>query len=78
MYTRVLQARWTWLLLINVRRDKEGKGGWGEHRAALLELIVALFYMVLLHEKQDRITEDVLCCEEALWARCEVVTDARD
>ena len=26
MYLRMLQARWKWLLLINARRDKEGKG----------------------------------------------------
>ena len=38
MYARVLQACWTWLLLIGARRDKEGKGGWEERYAALLEL----------------------------------------
>jgi hypothetical protein len=78
MCVRVLQARWTWLLLIDTQRDKEGKGSWEERHTALLELAVALFYMALLHEKQDRIDEAVVCCKEALRARHEVVPNARD
>ena len=29
----------------------EGNGGWEERHTALLELVVALFYMALLHKK---------------------------
>ena len=35
-------------------------------------------YTALLRKKQDRITEAVVCCKEALQARCEVFPDARD
>ena len=48
---RALQAHWTCLLLIDAGRDKEGKGGWEERHAALMELVVTLFYMALLREK---------------------------
>jgi hypothetical protein len=41
---RVLQARWTWLLSIDAQRDKEGKGGWEERHAALLELVMVLMF----------------------------------
>jgi hypothetical protein len=78
MCARALQACWTCLLLIDAGRDKEGKGGWEERYAALLELAVTLFYTALLREKQDRIAEAVVCCEETLRARREVVPDARD
>jgi len=44
VYARVLQARWTWLLSIDARRNKEGKGGWEEHHAALLELVMVLMF----------------------------------
>ena len=40
MYVRALQTCRTCLLLIDVGRDKEGKGGWEERHAALLELVV--------------------------------------
>ena len=55
-----------------------GKGGWEERHAALLELVVALFYTTLLREKQDRIAEAVVCCKETLRSRHDVVPDARD
>ena len=60
MCAQALQARRTCLLLIDVRRDKEGKGGWEERHAALLELAVALFCTGLLREKQDRIAKAVV------------------
>jgi hypothetical protein len=41
-------------------------------------LVVALFYMALLREKQDQIAETVVCCKESLRARHEVVPDACD
>jgi hypothetical protein len=76
MCARALQARWTCLLLMDAGRDEEGKGGWEERYAALLELAVTLFHAALLREKQDRIAEAVVCCEETLRARREVVPDA--
>ena len=56
----------------------EGKGGWEERHAALLELSVTLFYTALLRKKQDLIAEAVLCCEEALRTRRNVVPNARN
>ena len=44
MCAQALQARRTCLLLIDVRRDKEGKGGWEERHAALLELVMVLMF----------------------------------
>ena len=41
-------------------------------------MLVTLFNTMVLREKQDRIAEAVLCCEEALRTRREVVPDARD
>ena len=39
---------------------------------------MTLFYTTLLCEKQDQISEAVLCCKEALRTRREVVHNARD
>ena len=39
---------------------------------------MTLFDTKLLREKQDRITEAVLYCEEALWTRSEAVPNARN
>ena len=71
MHARMLHARRTCLLLINAERDKEGRGGWKERHAALLELVVtlsctALLCTALLCKKQDRIAKAVVCYEEAL------------
>ena len=78
MYAWALQACRTCLLLIDVGRDKEGKGGWEERHTALLELAVSLFCTALLREKQERITKAVVCCGEALRAWREVVPDTWD
>ena len=45
---------------------------------ALLELVVTLFCMALFHKKHDRIDKVVVCYDEALQARHEVVPGIRD
>ena len=66
MHARLLLARQTCLLLNDAGRDKEGKGGWKERHAALLELVVTLFCTALLSEKQDRIAVTYVLCKEIL------------
>ena len=44
MHARLLLARQTCLLLNDAGRDKEGKGGWKERHAALLELVMVLMF----------------------------------
>ena len=56
------------MLLIEPGRNTEGKGGWEDCHAALLQLAVTLFCTALLREKQDRIAKAVVCYKEALWA----------
>ena len=67
MCARAIQTCRMCLLLIDAKRNMEGKGGWEERHVALLELLVTLFPTALLREKQDRIAKAVACCEEALW-----------
>ena len=45
---------------------------------ALLELQVMLFYKTLLRKKQDRIVMAMMCCEEALQTRHEVIPNTGD
>ena len=80
MYVGAMQACRTYLLLIDVKRDMERKGGigWEERHVALLKLLVALFHTALLRKKQDQIAQAVLCCKEDLWARRKVVPNAQD
>ena len=48
MCARAMQACRTCLLLINAKRDMEGKSGWEERDAALLELLETLFDTALV------------------------------